>query len=464
MKRLFVLFFILFIISNTYSALRVPSFFSDNMVLQQNSEVKIFGEAIPNEDVLLITSWNNKTIKVKSSNIGKWIVSIKTPRADNCSYSLLIKQGRESICINNIVFGEVWFCCGQSNMEMKMRGSFGQPILDGPQAIMNDQNKLLRICSVPKKYSCKELSDCNVLWKEADSETIANCSAAAFFFGSQLQKVLKVPVGLIIASWGGANIVSLMSKQSLEGFDNYNCELDDKLIKEPHLTPTVLFNSMVHPFLDYKIRGVIWYQGECNRREPKLYKELFKAMVKDWRYKWGDSNLPFYYAQIAPFNYAEFNTAFMREAQFELEKEIKNVGMISLLDVGDENNIHPSNKKVVGNRFAQMALGRTYNMKGIATRSPRPISFKFFNGKAEICFDNRLTTYGKKIEQFMLAGRNQVFSPAKAEVHGNKVIVYSDKVNEPIAVRYGFVNFTKGTLYGISGCLVSSFRSDNWEF
>lgn len=465
-RALLLLFLLLTNSLLVYSKLWMPVIFGDQMVLQQDTNVKIWGTAESDNPVVIKTSWDKQTYKVYPSKEGNWSCLLKTLPADFKSYQLTVKQGKEQLVFSDILFGEVWLCSGQSNMEMKMKGYYGKPIIGGQKAIADGKNEYLRFFEIAKKATHNEQLDCQGKWQNATHYNIANFSATAYFFGQQLQKTLQVPVALISASWGGASIVAYMSKDALDNFKEYSIPQKKEDIHSPIMTPTALFNGMIHPVIGYGMKGCIWYQGETDRKKPTLYKFLYKSMLSDWRSKWGIGAFPVYYAQIAPFDYKDGNSAFFREAQMQCQQENENTYMISLLDVGEKADIHPSEKETVGFRLTMAALDKTYKVEGIVSNGPIYKSMKVENEKAILSFEyaqNGLTTYGLYLDQFLIAGDNRIFYPATASIKKGEVIVYNQNVPKPIAVRYGFSDYVKGTLYNIEGCPASSFRTDNWE-
>ncbi len=449
-----------------FAQLKLPSIFSDGMVLQQNSVVNIWGTAENNAPVKVTTSWNNETIKVTPSNSGEWSCQVTTPAADFKHHSMSIKQKRSEVEINNILMGEVWFCAGQSNMEMEMKGYYSQPILGAPEAILNAKNSHIRLFKIPKHGASTPQDNCDALWNEATPTNVGNFSATAYFFGNQLHQSLRVPVALVAAPWGAASIQSYMSKEALRGMPNITLpKEEEKEIKNGNQVPTAIYNGMIAPVVGYGIKGMIWYQGESNRNDPEGYPRLFKSFLNDWRKKWAIGDFDIHFAQIAPFSYAGGNSAYIREAQQRCMKENKGAYMISLLDIGEEWDIHPMDKKSVGFRLAQSALSHTYDIYKMNTEGPIYKSFEVKNKQAVVSFEknDELTDFGKKLDQFELAGEDRVFYPAKAYTSGRQVRVYCDEVPEPKAVRYAFKDWTKGTLYNTAGAAASSFRSDDWK-
>lgn len=463
-KYLLILLSLIICCDIMYSKIYLSSVFTDNVVLQQNSRVKIWGTSDSNKEIRFSCSWQKSAIKVVPDKNGKWEVWVQTLPADYKSYRFKISQGKEIIEIDNVVFGEVWLCSGQSNMEMKMKGQYRGPINGGPEAILNSKNDYLRIFNIKKVSSYIPLNYVEAKWVKANPGSVSECSASAYFFALQLQKTLDVPVGIMIAPWGGALVAAFMSGDVLKKIPKHKLPKSNEEIKKANLTPSAIYNGMIHPLIGYGIKGVIWYQGETNRHDPNAYKKEFKAMVQDWREKWNIGQFPFIYAQIAPYRYGgDMNSAYLREAQLECLQEIPNSSMICLLDVGEEKNIHPAEKKTVGQRFAMSALDKVYNIKGITSEGPVFKSMKVQDGKIILSFynaNNGLTTYGKELDQFQVAGEDKVFYKVKAKVRNNNVILECNEVSIPKYIRYGFTDYTKGTLYNVEGQPATSFRTD----
>ena len=451
----------------------LPSFFSDNMVLQQKTEAAIWGWAKANSTVQLTSSWNKKKYTVQSDQAGKWKLKISTP-AGGGPYELTISDG-EAITIHNILIGEVWFCSGQSNMEMPMKGYRDQPIKGSNDAIFNSTNDWIRVYNVPRAVE-KFLKDTTKtsFWKSASPENISNFSATAYFFARILQQQLKVPVALINDSYGGTPAEAFMSIEALKAFPEIKIHTATDTFRLTNRSPTALYNGMIHPIAGYTIKGCLWYQGEANYDRPDQYEKLFPAMVAQWRNEWQQGDFPFYFAQIAPFNYASFsaanrpekmNSAYMRDAQRKSLNAIPQSGMVVLMDNGEENSIHPADKETVGKRFAYLALADAYQLKGFAYQSPSYDSLLVTGNIATVKFKNApngLTSYGKPLSQFEIAGADKVFRPATATIRNGTIILSSPLVPAPVAVRYAFKDFVIGELFSTEGFPVSSFRTDGW--
>ncbi|MEI6949274.1 sialate O-acetylesterase [Paraflavisolibacter sp. H34] len=453
---------------------KLPSLFTDNMVLQQQSNVAFWGWARAGASVSVTTSWNSKKYTARAGTDGKWKLKVATPAAGG-PYQVTVSDGTP-LTLKNVLIGEVWVCSGQSNMEMPVKGFKGQPIIGSNEAILHSRNPKLRLYTVPRS-SLTERQDNSKpsQWKEAGPEAVAGFSATAYFFGRQLSELLEgVPVGLIHCAYSGSYAEAWMSPDALKEFADIKIPAKGDTIKQVSRTPTTLYNGMLYPIIGYGIRGAIWYQGESNYDNPDRYEILFPKMVQEWRTSWDQGAFPFYFAQIAPYNYAQlppyrvggkFNSAYLRDAQRKMADRIPNSGLAVLMDIGEENNIHPARKQEGGTRLALLALGKTYGLKGFGFESPAYDTLSVSGSIATVRFKNSangLTAFGKELTTFELAGKDKVFYPAKAWINGSSVSVSCPQVKEPVAVRYAYKDFVTGELYGTDGLPVSSFRTDDW--
>lgn len=474
MKLKLILFLNLACCTIASATVKPASIFTDHMVLQQQSKVAIWGWAKPSTKVKISTSWNKENYAVTSDQNGKWKVKVSTPSAGG-PYNIELNDG-EKLVLTDILIGEVWFCGGQSNMEMPMKGFKGQPIIGSNEVILKSANKNIRLYTVPRSSTIERQDNSKPSqWKLAAPESVANFSATAYYFGSLLSEMLNVPIGIINDSYGGSTIEAWMSPEDLKAFPDVKIPSKGDSIKVVNRTPTTLYNGMLYPVIGYGIKGAIWYQGESNYNGADKYEDSFPAMVSSWRKNWDNGDFPFYYVQIAPYNYAQlppykntglYNSAFLRDAQRKSLAKIPNSGMAVLMDIGEENSIHPANKKQGGERLAYLALAQTYGIKGFGAHSPNYESLTIDKNKAVIKFQHAemgLTSFGKELKQFEIAGADKKFYPAKAVITGSSVTVSATEVKNPVAVRYAFKNFAVGDLFGNDGLPVSSFRTDDWE-
>lgn len=441
---------------------KLPALFSDGMVMQQLSNAPIWGESDKTQgSVTVKTSWNGKEYTAAIGEDGKWKAMVETPRFGG-PYRIEISDG-EPLTVNNVLVGEVWLCSGQSNMDMTIDGCYNDPVIGALDAVVTSTDNNVRMFTVDKKMDSKPLADCTGQWRAASTENTPHFSAAAYYFARKIRQVLGVPVGIIHAAYGGSRVEAWMSAEGVAPF---------KGMKEVQ-NECILYNGMMASIVGYAMRGCLWYQGEANMDYPDLYTKLLPAMVKDWRDKWGQGDFPFYYAQIAPYNYGKGdgigkNSAYLREAQTKCLDLIPNSGMAILTDIGYPNTIHPMKKEEVGDRFAYLALGRTYGMKGFPTSGPLFKEMSIKGKEVTVTFKETgrgMTSYRQDIKGFEVAGADRVFHPAKARISDDpkKVVVWSDEVAAPVAVRFAFKDYTDCNLFNYAGLPASSFRTDNWD-
>lgn len=469
MRKLFLLT-ALFAAATTISAKVVlPKIFASGMVMQQQTDANLWGEAKADATVKIATSWNKKTVSVKAGNDGKWTAKIQTPAAGG-PYSITFNDGEKTV-IDNILVGELWICSGQSNMEMPMKGFKNQPVENAVEDILHSGDSKMRLFTVKRTSLYQPATDVVGEWKEASPEAVRNFSATAYYFGRELRRMLNVPVGLIVTSWGGSSCEAWMNRDWLKAFPQIELPASQETIKSKNRTATVLYNGMLHPLIGISMRGVIWYQGEENVSRSGYYADLFSRMIKGWREEWKEGDFPFYFCQIAPYDYniigwGQYNSAFLREQQAKAEKMNKNVGMACLMDAGLEYGIHPRKKQLAGMRLALLALDKTYGIKGITSETARYKDVEFKGDTAVITFERAgMWVYGKnglKSDLFEVAGEDRVFHPAKAWIERSKLYVKCDEVKKPVAVRYAFKDWADGDLF-CDGLPVSSFRTDNWD-
>ncbi|GLB49624.1 9-O-acetylesterase [Neptunitalea sp. Y10] len=437
-------------------------------------ETPVWGWASKNTEVTMQTSWDNKTYAVRTDKTGKWMLKISTPSYGG-PYEIEVSSKNEQVKIKNVMIGEVWLCSGQSNMEMPLKGFPGQPVLGGNEEIVHSTNKNIRLITIPRDSKVVDNQDFQGEWKEASPAATANFSATAWYFGSLVQEVINQPVGLIHVSYGGSNVEAWMSAEMLKDFDSISIPKTEKDIGDPNRTATALFNGMLSPAIGYGIKGAIWYQGESNYDRPFQYKFLFEKMVREWRKLWGQGEFPFYFTQIAPFDYSVFktgekpidkyNSAYIRESQLKASKEITNSGMAVLMDVGEKDNIHPQDKEKGGQRLAFLALAKTYGINGFEYQSPEFKGMETKGSTLIISFDNvpnGITSYGKEVSGFEIAGADKVFYPATVVLRRKSVMISSPQVQNPVAVRYLFTDFARAQIFSTGGLPLSSFRTDNW--
>jgi sialate O-acetylesterase len=462
-------FFLLFLF--TFSGIgkaeiKLPTIFGNNMVLQQQTDAAIWGKAKPNKNVKVTTSWDKKSYTAKSDGLGNWSIKVRTPHAGG-PFNMVISDGK-ALQLNDILIGEVWICSGQSNMAMPVSGKYNQPVFGSNKAIATSGNNSIRLFSVELNKSLAEQDDFSGVWKECIPENVANFSATGYFFGQMLQEALGIPIGLICSSWGGTRIEPWMSENALKNFTGIVLPDKEQKGEFKQNTPTVLYNAMIAPMVGLAIRGAIWYQGEANKGEPSKYEKLMSGLILNWRAEWGIGDFPFYFVQIAPYNYGAtgLNSAYLREAQLKASFATVNTGMACLLDIGQKDCIHPTNKQAVGERLAYLALAKTYDKKGFEYSGPILKEMKVDGSVVYLNFNhanNGLTSFGKELVNFKVAGKNKVFFQATATITAEGITLFCPSVKEPVAVRYAFEDFVEGELFNAEGLPASSFRTDEWE-
>jgi sialate O-acetylesterase len=487
-----------------FADIRLPAVIGDNMVLQQGGKVAIWGWADPNEEVMVGVSWHSMKWAVTADKDGKWSFKMNPPKSGG-PYEMTL-TGKNSITIKNILVGEVWVCSGQSNMQWTVSNS-----ANAEQEIAEADYPKIRLFYVKRTVADEPLSDCEGNWVECSPETVPGFSAVAYFFGRFLHKELGVPVGLIHTSWGGTPAEAWTRREVLEAdadfapilkryadavanYPNAMEEHKQKLAEwkeaaekakaegknpprrprapfgpgHPH-TPSGLYNAMIAPLIPYGIAGAIWYQGESNAGRAYQYRTLFPAMIKNWRDDWGVGKFPFLFVQLANFMETKPEPddsawAELREAQL-MTLALPNTGMAVIIDIGEADDIHPKNKQDVGKRLALWALADTYGKK-LVKSGPIYTSMKVDGNSIVLSFDHvgggLVAKDGEELKGFAIAGKDRKFVWADAKIEGDTVVVSSDEVSEPAAVRYAWADNPVCNLYNAEGLPASPFRTDDW--
>ena len=444
--------------------LRLPSIIGDHMVLQENSNVKIWGWAEPNKEVLIIPSWSQDTVRTKSTGDTKWLASIQTPAADNRTYTLTVQTQQRKIEVKDILVGQVWLCGGQSNMNY----SAAQGITDMQEELQKPMNPTIRLFTVTRNSSPWYQEECEGKWQVCNAKSALWFSAVGYFFGKTLSEALSQPVGLINASWGGSPVetwtpASSMSKEpALKGMWTKN-----RKSKSPYnYTIGSMYNAMIHPITNFALAGIVWYQGEANVGHTS-YADAFSLLIDSWRTRFG-RDLPFYFVQIAPYKYKHPNSgAEIREQQARVAASKDRTGMVVVSDlVENVGDIHPRRKQEVGRRLANWALAETYGKPGSKYRHATFASITVKGQKAIIAFNNAeggIVSDGNPAEALEICDASMVFRPARAMIDqkDGSLIVWNDAVRKPVAVRYMFSNEGIGNLKDTAGLPVAPFRTDS---
>lgn len=467
-SKIFILSVFLAFCLSLQAKIKVASVLGDNMVLQRNTRVKLWGTADPNQKLTITTSWNKaKTNTVADSN-GKWLVKTITTDAGG-PYVITVSAGKEKVVLKNILLGEVWLCSGQSNMQMPVLGFNDQPVNGSNEVLANADNCQLRFFTVMRKSVNTPQDTCTGKWDVATAKSVGEFSAVGYFFASRLQKALNVPVGVINSSWGGSRIEAWIDSEIMQKFPESLKSTTKENTPSNHRAAN-LYNGMIHPIKNFSIKGALWYQGEANRGEYQFYASLQKAMVEKWKSDFELTEFPFYFVQIAPYNYnnsKDILSGKFYDEQYKSSLEIPNAGMVATVDLGEEFCIHPAEKKTVGQRLAYWALSETYKKQGIACKNPAYKSVEVKDSSLVVTFDNLvmgLSSFGRELTNFEIAGDDKVFYPAKAKIKSKQLILTAAEVKKPVAARYCFMNYPsgKGFLYNTAGLPVLPFRTDNW--
>lgn len=455
--RFSVLFILLFLITvNSGASVSMPEIFSDNMVLQQKSDVTFWGWAKSGENVVINADWLDKEFSIRAGSQGTWKITIKTPSAGG-PYIIKVK-GYNEIVFKNVMIGEVWLCSGQSNMEWSAQSG----IINGEEEIKDASFPDIRLFTVLNSTSVYPQDHLTGEWTSCTPETMKSFSAIGYFFARKLQKELGVPVGIINSSWGGTPAEAWMPEEVIMN-DSFlrDAAAKQKPVPWGPVETARIYNSMIYPILAYKIAGVLWYQGEANTINAYAYDKILSGLIGSWRNKWG-YDFPFYYAQIAPYKYGKpFEGVEVREAQRKV-LEIANTGMVVLSDIGDTLNIHPKNKQDAALRFANLALKRTYKKTDVQDSGPLFKEMTIDKTHAVISFSNSegLHFNGKKLTSFEIAGADKVFYPADAKIKGEQVIVESEKVKSPGFVRFAWSNTATPNLFNSVNLPASCFTTE----
>ncbi len=452
---------------------RLPHILSHNMVIQRHAEVLFWGWAEPNTNITVVASWRADTLVTKSDAQGHWRITLKAPGGSFKPHSITFSDG-QPVRIDNILSGEVWVCAGQSNMEMPVRGFWECPVDGYQQAVWDAANMQgVRYVKMPPRMSSVPLEDTPCEWVEVSPKTVDYCSAVGFFFAQRLQQVLKVPIGLVLANKGGTMVESWLNAENLRQHTQEPTDSAAIARKYPTewLRPLLWGNGTFHPILNYSVRGVLYYQGCSNvDHNPSTYGERLKLLAQQWQKAFSDRQL-FLFVEIAPHRYEgdmATSAARIREQQYKASLEIPHCYMVGTNDLVypyEARQIHPSQKRPIGERLALAALGRFYGYEGVMYKHP---TFEKLEIRGDTCLVHLKDTYQgivaqPRYEGFEVAGQDRIFHPAEAVyVRNSTFSVTSKAVRKPVAVRYCYRNFLLGNVKNQAALPLIPFRTDNW--
>ena len=439
-----------------HAVVRLPHVFGDKMVLQCGQKVPVWGKADPGERVTV--SFAGQTVSATADAKGAWRIDLKPLKASATGAAFRVK-GTNEIVFRNVLVGEVWFCSGQSNMEYTM--SARRKVKDWEREVAAAKWPLIRHFHPPHRVAYEPMDDLEASWVETTPETIPPQSAVAFFFGETLHKELNVPVGLINCSWGGSRIEPWTPAGHpddlwlLQNIGSYSRAFD---------TPTVLWNGMVAGLVPYAIKGAIWYQGCANRADGAKYIDKTVSLVRGWRREWGQGDFPYFLIQLAPYKYSSAKGTELpvfQEAQARIPEKVANSGCTVINDVGDVNDIHPTDKRTVGMRLADQVLDRVYERFVRPWRTPT-LKSSCMEGKAfRVTLadaDGLKTRDGLPPTCFELRDAAGVWMPADAKIEGSDVVLTADGIEQPIAMRFAAYNGSTPNLVNGAGLPVGPFH------
>ena len=449
--------------------LKLPSIIGDHMVLQEKSEVIIYGWCDPNTTVAVETSWG-QTATAKSAYDARWSVVISTPEATYEPMQIMVTTGKKvSHTIKDILIGQVWLCSGQSNMSR----SVDHGVVDMKAELTDTMPQQLRLFSVTKCASPYKQNDVDGEWVVCNKKDAYWFSSVGYYFGKFLNEGIDQPVGLINASWGGSPIEVWTSKDVMGKREDMVASWQSlSFSKRKGWDIGAVYNAMIWPIKDVTLGGVIWYQGESNKENAYTYADALTLMINQWRCDFRNDSLPFYYVQIAPHSPdgRGVKNAYVREGQEKVWKTVNNVGMVCISDqVDDVTDIHPCRKLEVGRRLALMALGQTYGKKEFKYNCPTFKSVEYKKGKAIVSFNDvegGMICKGTDVVGLEIAGEDLGFVPAKGKIDSktNTLVVWAKEVPNPKDVRYCFSDGAIGNLFDITGLPVAPFRTDAIPF
>ncbi|MEY4386824.1 MAG: hypothetical protein RLY20_2107 [Verrucomicrobiota bacterium] len=469
-------------VPSTVCALSLPQVIGNNMVLQQGQPVPVWGWAVPGEKITIEFAGQKKTAKADAA--GRWEVRLGKLVASAAPATMTV-SGAQTVTLTNILVGEVWLCSGQSNMEKPIGLQQGQkPVPNYQQELATgDSYPNIRLFKAAKTLAPEPARDVKAEgWSVCSSNALDSMkfSAAAYFFAREIQKQLNVPVGLVESSWGGtrvepwtppAGLAQVPAVAELAKFSAGTNKPDNK-------TMSAIYNGMVAPLKPFAIRGALWYQGESNCMDVNdgpAYADKFEALIKGWRKVWGQGDFAFYYVQLAPYNYfsnrdkprvnSPEELPLIWEAQARCLR-LPNTGMAVITDTVDNlKDIHPTNKQDVGKRLALLALNKTYGKKEIVCSGPMFKAMKVKGSEAILSFDSGGIDLhcrdSQELNSFTIAGADGKFVPAIARIEGETVVVSSEQVTEPKAVRFGWHELAQPNFFNEAGLPASPFRTDD---
>ena len=482
-KKRFVLAAALVLLSCSLQAgnLKFSSLIGDNMVLQQNTQVRIWGTASPRASVNVSASWSKKPpVSTRADAEGRWEVTLETFEASFTPQVVQASSGGETVRVSNILIGEVWLCSGQSNMEMSLGGGMGTPVEGSLEEIaLSGQYKGVRQLLVRKSRATDPQDDAEGEWMLCNPSASPRFTAVGYFFATRLSRALDVPVGIINASWGGSVIEAWMGEELLKDCPDVDLANASSAEVNDMYKPMIMYNAMFRPVAKMAIAGILWFQGESNISiANEVYAERLTAMAAEWRHDIGRGDIPFLIVELQPYDYydgqyglQDEHGPLLREQQFIASRQIPNAGLVGTNDLAYEwerTQIHASQKRQIGERLCYQALNLAYGFTALPAFNPCFQSARVEDGKVVVSFDNARGGFlglAEEIRGFEISGVGGHFQPARAEVkmsfrEGTTIVLWTPAVPEPVAVRYCFKDFEVGNVKGTNGLPLIPFRAE----
>ena len=482
MKKTMIAAVLALLVTTAQSKVRLPHILGDNMILQQQTDARLWGWAKPGRTVKVTTSWTKDVVTAKADSDGRWLLTVKTPAASFEPLSITFDDG-DRLTLNGVLSGEVWVCAGQSNMEMPVKGFGNCPVEGYNDAVVTANDyRGVHYVKIPSTMRMEPQDDADCQWQVVSPQTVGDASATGYFFAQVVTKALNVPVGLIMANKGGSRVESWLTKENLEKYTNEPTDSAGIVAFKPewdYHRAMLWGNGTFNPILKYTVKGILYYQGCSNVGDPgNQYSDRLALLVKQWRSQFGLGELPFYFVEIAPYHYDDVNAdwgARLREQQYRASKIIPSSGLVCTNDLAypyETTQIHPAQKKPVGQRLAYLALNKTYGMDALGCQSMSFKDMRIVGDTIHIHVADDLGAISRfeDIQGFEVAGEDRVFHPATAEhfwqpgggYWDETIRIYSPEVKQPVALRYCFKNFQLGNLKNAAGLPLFPFRTDTW--
>jgi len=480
-KKILLLGAMAVLATSSQAKVRLPHLIGDNMIIQQQADVRLWGWDQPGTTVKVSTSWSTDVATAKTGKDGRWLVKVRSPKASYEPLSITFDDG-EKTTINGVLAGEVWVCAGQSNMEMPVKGFWQCPVEGYNEWVVESaSHRAVHSVKIPAIMRTEPQEDAQCEWRVCGPETVSDFSATGYFFARVMHQALDIPIGLIEANKGGSRVESWLTKENLQKYTSDPTDSAAIAARWPmdYHRSLLWGNGTFHPILNYTVKGILFYQGCSNVGDPgDQYSERLKLLVEQWRQQFGLGQIPFYFVQIAPYENGDVRGDWgprLREQQFKAAQIIPNSSIVCTNDLVypyEFSQIHPTQKRQVGERLAWTALNRDYGFTQLCYKSSSYKDMKIEGDTVYIHLQDNYHTDApfEDIRGFELAGADRVFHPAKAQhfwrpgggYWDEAIRLTSPEVPNPVAVRYCFRNFQLGNVINGANLPLFPFRTDNW--